>query len=285
MPSGELWARLGEVPLEFENGVTLRITVEDEGARLNLNALVQQTVPDEDATEEEAAADSVAADDEALEYLTLVLRHIIDGMPGPAENRSYDERTIAENIIDYMDGDSVALKGRNEDAYYLGQDPPYKPRNGPFLSFDEIGLVEGVDPPLLEAMRDYLTVHPIGGHEGINVNRAPPWVLSLLYSGPSGDRELAREGTVRSIWRVRSQSKIVCSDVSVDPKRCVSLEDAGILDGSFYPETQVPAKPRVFRMVAEAHVGNMTRRLEAIYDMRPLTGPQLLSWRRLRGPQ
>jgi len=36
--------------------------------------------------------------------------------------------------------------------------------------------------------------------------------------------------------------------------------------------------------VAEARVGNLTRRMEAIYDTRPTAGPQLLSWRRLRGP-
>jgi type II secretory pathway component PulK len=284
LPQGELWARLGEVPLEFEGGQALRVTVEDEGARLNLNALVPQAVPTEDDASGEDAP-SVAADDEAVEYLTLVLHHIIVGMRDPSENRSYDERAIAENLIDYMDADPTAISGRNEDSYYLGQDPPYTARNGPLLSVDEIGLVEGIDPPLLEAMRDYVTVHPIGGRDGINMNRAAPWVLSLLYAGPSGERELARETTVRAIWKVRGQSKIVCEDVSADPQRCVSFDDAGIVEKGFYPQTSAPAKARVFRMVSEARVGNMTRTWEAIYDMRPLTGPQLLSWRRLRGPQ
>jgi type II secretory pathway component PulK len=283
LPVDELWTRMGDVPLEFENGNTLRVSIEDVGARLNVNALVQQTVPAEGSDTE--STPSVSANDEAVEYLSLVLRHIIDDIPGPAENRNYDERAIAENIIDYMDADSVAQNGRNEDAYYLSQDPPYTARNGPFLSFDEIGLVEGVDPPLLDAMRNYLTVFPIGGHEGINLNRAPPWVLSLVYTGTSGDRRLLSESVVRAIWKARSDSKIVCADVTTDSKRCVSLNDVGIVEGSFYPETAVPAKPQVFRMVAEATVGGVTRRLEAIYDLRPPSGPQLLSWRRLRGPQ
>ena len=46
---------------------------------------------------------------------------------------------------------------------------------------------------------------------------------------------------------------------------------------------RLPAKSAVFRVVVEAKVGEMARRLEAIYDTRPETGPQLLSWRRLRG--
>ena len=79
-----------------------------------------------------------------------------------------------------MDEDDTARNGRSENNYYRNQDPPYDARNGPFLSFDEIGLVEGVDSQLLKSMRDYMTVHPIGGSQGINLNRAKPWVLSIV---------------------------------------------------------------------------------------------------------
>ncbi len=273
----ELWASIGDFPLQLEDGRTLRITIEDEGARLNLNALVPQ------------ASDLSALDDEeAEEYPAQVLEYIIGGLETSSGGTRYDPRTISRNLLDYMDDDDTARNGRDEDSYYRAQDPPYRARNGPFLSFAEIGLVEGVDPQLLKAMRDYLTVYPIGGSQGINLNRADPWVLSLVYSGTSGDRRLVREQTVRDIWSLRQNAKLVCTESSSDPLRCVALGEVGngeLAEGSIYPETVLPAKPSVFRVVAEAQVGNLTRRMEAIYDTRPIAGPQLLSWRRLRGPE
>ena len=273
----ELWASIGDFPLELEGGQTLRISIEDEGARLNLNALVPQN-------KEQGATDN----EEAEEYLVHVLEYIIDGIDAPSQDKNYDVRAISRNLLDYMDEDDTARNGRSENNYYQNQDPPYDARNGPFLSFDEIGLVEGVDSQLLKSMRDYLTVHPIGGSQGINLNRAKPWVLSIVYSGTSGDRRLLREQTVRDLWALRDTSQLVCNESSADPLRCVPPGEVGngeLGEGSIYQETVLPAKPSVFRVVSEAQVGNLTRRLEAIYDTRPLAGPQLLSWRRLRGSE
>jgi type II secretory pathway component PulK len=273
----ELWASMGAYPLELADGQSLRISIEDEGARLNLNALVNP----KDSPDEES-------DEEAEEYLRRVLDYIIDGQADSANDKKYDTRALARNLLDYIDADDIARNGRNEDSYYASQDPPYRASNRPFLSFEEIGLVEGIDPPLLKAMRDYVTVHPIGGRQGINLNRAEPWVLAIVYAGTSGDRELVREGTVRDIWALRQKKKIICSEVAADPVRCVALNEVGngdLAEGSIYPESLLPAQPIVFRAVAEARVGNITRRLEAVYDTRPLERPQLLSWRRLRGPE
>ncbi len=273
----ELWARMGAYPLELADGQSLRISIEDEGARLNLNALVN---PKDSSGQE--------SDEEAEEYLRRVLDYIIDGQADSANDKTYDTKALARNLLDYIDADDIARDGRNEDSYYASQDPPYRASNRPFLTFEEIGLVEGIDPPLLKAMRDYVTVHPIGGRQGINLNRAEPWVLAIVYAGTSGDRELVREGTVRDIWALRQKDKIICNEAAADPARCVALNEVGngdLAEGSIYPKSRLPAQPIVFRAVAEARVGNITRRFEAIYDTRPLDRPQLLSWRRLRGPE
>ncbi len=283
----DLWSRMGEFPLELGEGRSLRISIEDEDARLNLNALVPQSADEEEDTGG-PGQDTLGADEEAEEYLRDVLEYIIDGMEGTPEEKNYDARAIALRLLDYMDSDQDARNGRDEDSFYRSQDPPYRARNGPFLSFEEIGLVEGVDARLLEAMRPYITVHPIGGTEGIHLNRAEPWVLSIVYAGTSGDRGLLAERTVRAIWKLRKQSKILCDDATADPLRCTALAEVGngdLADGSFYPEVSLPARTKVFRVVAEARIGNVTRSLEAIFDTRSLKGPQLLSFRRLRGPQ
>ena len=143
LPPDALWAGIGAFPLEFEGGRTLRISIEDEGARLNLNALVD---PNADVGEQ--------GEEEAEEYLRRVLEYIIDGIDGTPEGKNYDPGEIALNLLDYMDADDIARNGRDENSYYRTQDPPYRARNGPFLSLEEIGLVEGVDPPLLDAMRE-----------------------------------------------------------------------------------------------------------------------------------
>ncbi len=289
LPSGDLWERVGDFPLEFSRERTLRITIEDEGARLNLNALVKPPAEKDGeadgigAQPEEDAGESL---DDAEQYLTEVLTYIVEGMDGTREEKSYDEEAIARNLIDYMDGDSTARDGRDEDGYYQEQDPPYRARNGPFLSFEEIGLVEGVDGRLLEAMRESITVHPIGGHDGINLNRAQPWVLGLVYAGVDGDRRLVGEKTVRALWKIRSEGKLICGDDGGDPKRCVAVNEVAngaLAEGSLYPPIELPAKPSVFRVVAEARVDNLVRRIEAIIDTRSAEGPLLLSWRRLRG--
>ena len=272
----DLWANMGAFPLELEDGRTLRVSIEDENTRLNLNALVDPN------NESESNRD----DEEAEEYLVEVLKYIVDGIDAAETTKKYDTREIARNLLDYMDADETARNGRDEDGYYRSQDPPYQARNGPFLSFGEIGLVEGIDAHLLDAMRDYMTIYPIGSTRGINLNRAEPWVLSIVYSGTSGERELIRKQTVQDIWALRAESKILCDDTAQDPARCVSIGELGngsLGEGSIYPETPLPAKPSVFRVVAEASVGQVTRRIEAIYDTRPKAAPQLLSWRRLRG--
>jgi type II secretory pathway component PulK len=292
IPMDEIWARMGDYEVDVGNDRSLRITIEDEGARLNLNALVPQVVrtegEGEDASTTTITNDTTSADaEEAENYLKEVLDYIIDGIDQTAGAKTYDTRAIARNLLDYMDADSDSKTGRSEDTYYREQDPPYLPRNGPFLTVDEIGLVEGVDARLLEAMRHYVTVHPIGSTVGINLNRAKPWVLSIVYSGIGGNRDFIGEAAVRDILALRETSKILCDDLGSDPSRCVSLGEVGnreLSEGSIYPKSPLPAEVSVFRVVAEARVGNLTRRIEAIYDTRSFAGPQLLSWRRLRGP-
>lgn len=289
-----LWQGIGNFPIELEGDRVLRVEIEDEGAKLNLNALVPPTdellpeVQGEDDADGRSSTDEdegESANEDAVEYLTEALQYVIDGMPRDASPRAYDPKSIAENILDFMDSDGVAINGRSEDEYYRRLDPPYRAWNQPLVSVDQLGLVEGVDPPLLEELRQYVTVHPIGGTAGINLNRAKPWVLKLVYAGTSGNRRLIDDRMAEDLYALRDQDKLACSSAGADP-RCVSLAEIGSGDlgiGEIYPPADLPAQPAVFRVVATATVGDITRSLEAIYDTRPASGAQLLSWRRLRG--
>ena len=271
----ELLEQIAGFTFTLQDGRTVQLAIEDLSGRLNLNSFVPQSTGS-------GSGPSNQNVDDSLEYLKAALRHIIDGIDARPEDKNYDVEAIAENLIDWMDADDVSGRGGSENEYYLRQDPPYSPRNKPFLSFAEIGMVEDIDAQLLEAMRDYMTIHPIGGTTGIDLNRAKPWVLPLVYAGNSGDRELLPERALRQILSARKKGKLICSDVAVDPEKCVLPADVGI-EGNLYPETPLPTPLSVFRVVATAKVRNITRRMEAIYDTRALGIPQLLSWRRLRG--
>lgn len=295
-----LWQGVEAVPFDVGEDRSLKIEIEDEGAKLNLNALIESSPVDTDAggspldQEDESDRDrdpdrdpdsGSSASEEAVEYLEKVLEYIIAGIDAPAEQKNYDAAKIAENILDFIDGDETAVNGRNENEYYRRQDPPYDAWNRPLVSIDQIGMVEEIDAALVRELRKYLTVHPIGDSAGINLNRASPWVLKLVYTGNSGNQRLIDDQLATDIFRLREKGKKICDEAAADPS-CVGRAAVGngeFGNGEIYPPAELPAKPTVFRVLATAQVGGILRRFEAIFDTRPTPGPQLLSWRRLRG--
>jgi len=96
----------------------VRYGVEDESTKLNLNTLLREG----------------ADENEARQRLLM--------LPGMNEE-------IADAILDWIDEDDQVRSFGAESTYYLGLDPPYQPRNGPFLALDELLMVRGVTPELL----------------------------------------------------------------------------------------------------------------------------------------
>ncbi|MAT73501.1 MAG: hypothetical protein CMJ58_28805 [Planctomycetaceae bacterium] len=56
---------------------------------------------------------------------------------------------IADAILDWLDADESPRTNGAEAEYYQGLDPPYSPTNGPLSSVDELLQVRGVTPELL----------------------------------------------------------------------------------------------------------------------------------------
>jgi DNA uptake protein ComE-like DNA-binding protein len=97
----------------------LRSGVQDESAKLNLNALlvVDQLLPGAG-------------------------RECLMALPGMTED-------VADAILDWMDADDEPREFGCEADYYLALDPPYQPKNGPLETIEELLLVRGVTPDLL----------------------------------------------------------------------------------------------------------------------------------------
>ena len=268
----DLWSRLGAHPLATEWGGALHVRIESAGARLNLNALVPATLNEEESRPSE----------EAEEFLVDVFERLLERAGTPSGSGGRDARELARNLLDYLDRDSVALDGRDENEYYRGQDPPYTAANRPLLSVDEVAMIEGFDAEWVERLRPYFTVYPLAGDAGIDVNTAPPHVLGLLYHGSAGDMRLADAELVSDIVAERDAGKLVCTETERAPDKCVLLSELlGLGEGSVFPPVDLPALATVFTIVSEASVGDVVHSIEAVVDLQNGQEPRLLSWRSL----
>jgi type II secretory pathway component PulK len=255
------WAQLRVAPIELAGGGTLRLTIEDAGARLNLNALFK---------------DGALVNDDARVYLTALLQKTIEELPPPEdarEQRARDAEELANHLIDYVDADAERVKGGDESEPYQERRPPATVPNRALLSVNELGAIEGFDPVLVEALRPYVTVYPWAGENlGINPNTAPPWVLALLYTGPSGGQRFIEEDEVRRILEARESGSLLCAE-EADDARCSSL--AELLPEGAFPPPSFTAD--VFLVEAEARVGDATRTVAAVVDRSELAKPKLLA--------
>lgn len=258
----DLWARAKTATLETQDGGTLHLTIFDRGSHLNLNALVPY-------------GDDATVPQETEEFLVALLERIIDEIQvGEAEVR-YDPRRMAESLLDYIDADDSRQRGGSENDYYLSQDPPYEAPNRPLLSVDELRMIEGFDRAFVEALRPYVTVFPLAGGGGIDLNTAPPHVLSLLFH----DGQWADEDTIRRILDTRAAGRLLCTETAKSD-RCDPVSE--VVPGARIPDASLPIEPstaNTFTVLADAQVGEIRRRVEAVIETGKLPETRLLSWR------
>ncbi len=101
------------------NSIGMRYGLDDESTRLNLNALsvFEKTIPDSG-------------------------KSILMALPGMTED-------VAAAILDWLDEDEEPRASGAEVEYYGTLKPPYRPKNGPLETVEELLLVRGVTPQLL----------------------------------------------------------------------------------------------------------------------------------------
>lgn len=126
----------------------IRYGLQDESARLNLNALV---VLEENASglmsSSEAGGAAAAGSGESAEAVAgdNIAVSLLMGLPGMTED-------TAEAILDWIDKDDQPRDYGAESEYYSTLPTPYQPANGPLHSVEELLLVRGVTPTLLFGM-------------------------------------------------------------------------------------------------------------------------------------
>ena len=267
----------GVLPLPGD--ATLTVTCKDTGSLLNLNAI--------------GFDDLGNPDDEAEEFLKVFLERVIEdlGLP-PGEEELFDARELAQNLLDYMDPNEDRIStGGHEDDYYRQQSPPYSAANLPLLSVKEIGLVEGFDVNegvLAQRLEQYVSVFPLSGAQGVNLNTAPPHVLrAAVFHGTSGHRRLADDEAVAALLEARAEGKVFCTGQgggrpikNGDGPECVSPFQGGrLLEGEMYPPVELPSTAAAYQVTSTAKVGQMERTIETVVDRGDLAKPRLLFWR------
>ncbi len=297
----DVWGRAGLEPISVDedNDTSLRLEIEDAAARLNLNALAgaggiglgSPSPAANPADGSTAATDTVARQSadaggglgggrSGIEtrslFLTGFLERVIDGLPGRPEEKRYDARELAANLIDWVDADDVRQGGGSEDEAYQLRDPPYRAANRSLLSLDELRLVEGFDGPLVDGLRPYVAVWPLAGNGGINLNTAPSWVLAQLTRGTDvSGMEPVDETDVRAVLDAREEG-IICSEAAEGTASCTTIQQ---LFGGDSISPPMQDRSNFFLVRATARVVDVERSIEAVLDRSDPAGVRRLAWR------
>lgn len=104
-------------------------------------------------------------------------KELIAGLLSVLGAAQKDAREYADRIIAWRTKSTPQSAG-NEDALYRAAGRSYSPRQAPFAHVNELGLVLGIPPALVERALPFVTVFSAAA--GVDVMTAPPEVIAAL---------------------------------------------------------------------------------------------------------
>jgi general secretion pathway protein K len=228
---GELWAKQLP-PLPTEGGM-IAVSIRDAQGLFNLNNLLRTGAP--------------SGTDIGM-FRRLLTAQGLD----PA---------ITEALLDWMDPDSDQRPGGAEDIDYLARPTPYRAANQPLTSIDELRLIKGFTPAVVEKLRPLVTVLPESS--ALNVNTAIEPVLAALFPNPPG-------ALLPPILAGRE------SQPFKDPGQFLQQ----LPPGTAPPQAAYDIKTSYFLVTIGIRIGRLDRRAEALIA-RPQGRPASVLWHRL----
>jgi general secretion pathway protein K len=145
-------------PMQLEGG-TVSLSIVDEGRKINLNAMVQNGIPNQPAIGK-----------------VQRLFTILDLSPD-----------LVQGIIDWITPNNGTGLGGGIGDYYAGLKPPYQPRYGAMPTMGDLQMVQGFDEAIFNRVSPFLTVMP---ESAVNANTAAPQVLAALEPELTEDQKL-----------------------------------------------------------------------------------------------
>jgi len=157
---GDVWA-MPFPPMPLEGG-TVTLSIIDEGRKLNLNAMVQNGVPNQ------AAIQKVQR-----------LFTILDVSPD-----------LVQGIVNWITPSNGTGSGGSIGDYYLTLKPPYQPRYGAMPTIADLQMVQGFNEAIFNRVSPFLTVM---AETAVNADTASPQVLAALEPQLTEDQKLVLE--------------------------------------------------------------------------------------------
>lgn len=236
----DLWAKPVELP---EEQGRLRITIEDESAKLSLNHIAgaNGTFIDE-------------ADPTGSYYGTAVRLFRKLQLPGVE---------LCDAVADWIDENDIPKPGGAESQWYNARKPSFAAKNARLDTFEELALLKGFSAEVFMKIRPFVTVYADNSIAApININTAPRELLTALD-------ERITDALAEQIIDYRKNTPF---KDKADLVRVAGMES--IATGL---QSRITAKSTLFRIKAEGEVNGTTRIVEAVVSF--AGAPATLYWR------
>jgi general secretion pathway protein K len=237
----DLWAKPLDLP---EEQGTLRVTVEDESARLSLNHIVG------------ANGTFIDENDPTGSYYGTALR-LFRNLKLPASD-------LCDAIADWIDDNDIPKPGGAESTWYTARKPSCAAKNARLETFEEIALVKGFSSEVIEKIRQFVTIYGESSFAApINVNTAPKELLMALDERIT-DSQAEQIIEYRKNTPFKDKSELV---------RVPGMER--IATGL---QSRITAKSTLFRITAEGQANGTKIVVEAVVSFASGV-PAVLYWR------
>jgi general secretion pathway protein K len=236
----DLWAKPIDLP---EEQGTLRITIEDESARLSLNHIVGANGTFIDETDPNGS------------YYGTAMR-LFRKLQLPAGD-------LCDAVADWVDENDIPKPGGAESQWYVARTPSCAAKNARLDTVEELAMLKGFSADVIARIRPFVTVYAENSIAApININTAPKELLMALD-------ERITDSQAQQIIDYRKNSPFMDK---ADLVRVPGMES--IATGL---QSRITAKSALFRIRAQGEVNGTTRIVEAVVSF--VGAPLTLYWR------
>lgn len=260
------WAQAAAFANTPVGGGTVTLVIEDEDGKLDLNRLIKRDP-------------GTGKEDPDLKRVDIFYR-LLDIL----EVESDEANTMVDSLIDWIDGNGYASSYGAEDSHYENLDVPYRCRNGPLRTLDELLLVQGFDAKKLELISPHVTaiwegaIKPAASNSKagmVNINTASTELLMALH-------EDIDENIASAIYSAaRDDDPFISNSPQHLSSQVTTLESGGNLAQELKALIRVNSEH--FSVMARGQVGDTVRTVRVILHrpQPPKQGERIkvISWR------
>lgn len=175
------------------------------------------------------------------------------------------DASLADAVVDWLDADSRRLATGAEDIEYLGLSPGYRTGNTAMRSPEELRLVKGFTPQVMQLLLESAAVTALPERTAININTAPEILIQVMFPEPPPEAALSAVLTQRAEQPFDDKDELL--------KR--------LPQGLKAPEVEFDVKTGYFGVTVNTRFGRLDRWSEALIQ-RPAKQMGRIIWQSRR---